>query len=60
MAHIWTSLMPLIEMLRQAITDLFCFRAKSRGVCLFVFKTCSELNSNFQRTYKVLCLSVFL
>ena len=27
--------MPFIEMLRRAITDLFCFGAKSRGVCMF-------------------------
>ena len=26
----------VLEMLRRAITDLFCFGAKSRGVCLFV------------------------
>ena len=30
--RIWTSLMLFIEMLRQAITDLFCCGAKSRGV----------------------------
>ena len=28
--------MLFIEMLRQALTDLFCFGAKSRGVCLLL------------------------
>ena len=28
--------MRFIEMLRRAIIDLFCFGAKSRGVCLFL------------------------
>ena len=28
--------MLFIEMLRRAKTDLFCFGAKSRGVCLFI------------------------
>ena len=33
---IWTSLVLFIEMLQRAITDLFCFGAKSRGVCVFL------------------------
>ena len=41
--------MLFIEMLRRAITDLFCFGAKSRGVCLFVLRHVRKLNSNFQR-----------
>ena len=34
-AHIWTSLLLFREMLRPAITDLFCFGAKSTGVDLY-------------------------
>ena len=34
-AHIWTSWMLFIEMLRRAITDLFCFGAKSRVFVCF-------------------------
>ena len=33
---IWSSLVLFIEMLYQATIDLFCFWAKSRGVCLFL------------------------
>ena len=48
-AHIWTSLMLFIEMLQRAITDSFCFGAKSRGVfCLFVLRRIRKLNSNSQ------------
>ena len=39
------------EMLRQAITDLFYFGAKSRGVCLCVclfLRRIRKLNSNSQ------------
>ena len=36
MAHIWTSLLLFREMLRPAITDLFCFGAKSLSVDLLV------------------------
>ena len=32
--------MLFIEMLRQAITDLFCFGAKSSGVYLFLRRIC--------------------
>ena len=35
------------EMLRQGITDLFCFGAKSRGVCLFLRHIRKQI-SNFQ------------
>ena len=35
MAHIWTSLLFFSEMLRSAITYLFCFGGKSTGVDLF-------------------------
>ena len=38
---------PFIEMLRRAITDLFCFGAKNRGVCLFL-RHIRKLNSNYQ------------
>ena len=34
-----------IEMLRRAITNLFCFGAKSRGVCLFL-RRIRKLKSN--------------
>ena len=37
-----------IEMLRRAITDLVCFEAKSRGVCLFI-RRIRKLNSNSQQ-----------
>ena len=40
--------MLFIEMLRRAITDLFCFEAKSRGVCLFI-RRIRKLNSNSQQ-----------
>ena len=39
--------MLFIERFGQAITDLFCFGAKSRGVCLFL-KRIRKLNSNSQ------------
>ena len=39
--------MLFIEMLGQALTDLFCFGAKSRGVCLFL-RRIRKLNSNSQ------------
>ena len=39
--------MLFIEMLGHAITDLFCFGAKSRGVCLFLSHI-RKLNSNSQ------------
>ena len=39
--------MLFIEMLRRAITDLFCFGAKRRGVYLFL-RPIHKLNSNFQ------------
>ena len=39
--------MLFIEMLQRAITDLFCFRAKSRGVSLFLRRN-RKLNSNSQ------------
>ena len=57
--------MLFIEMLQRAITDLFCFGAKS----LFVFKAYSQTKRLLQAsvtfskkawTYKVLCLSAFL
>ena len=38
--------MLFIEMLRQAITDLFCFGAKRRGVCFL--RRIRKLNSNSQ------------
>ena len=37
----------LLEMLRRAITDLFCLETKSRGVCLFL-KCIRNINSNSQ------------
>ena len=40
--------MIFIEMLRRAIADLFCFGAKSRGVCLFLW-CIRKLNSNSQQ-----------
>ena len=39
--------MLFIEMLRPAITDLFCFGAGSRGVCWFL-RRIRKLNSNSQ------------
>ena len=39
--------MLFIEMLRRALTGLFCFGAKSRGVCLFL-RRIRKLNSNSQ------------
>ena len=47
MVHIWTSLLLFREMLQLAITDLFCFGAKSSGVCFFK-RHFSKLNSNSQ------------
>ena len=44
-------MMLFIVMLQQAITDLFCFGAKSPGVCLFVclfLRHIHKLNSNSQ------------
>ena len=50
MAHIWTSLMLFIEMLQRAITDLFCFGAKSRSVCLFVLRPVRKLILTFNES----------
>ena len=49
--------MLFIEMFRRAITDLFCFGAKSRGVCLFVclfLRRISKQNSNSQHQEAVI------
>ena len=47
------SLMLFIEMLRRAITDLFFFGAKRRGVCLFLMRIL-KLNSNSQHQEAVI------
>ena len=47
--------MLFIEMLPRAITDVFCFRAKTRGVCLFL-RYIRKLNSNSQHQEVVTCI----
>ena len=40
--------MPFIEMLPRALTGLFCFGAKSRGVSSLVLRRICKLNTNSQ------------
>ena len=46
-----------IEKLRRAITDLFCFEANSRGVCLFI-RRIRKLNS-YSQQQKVVIYYIF-
>ena len=59
MAHVWTSLLLFRELLRPAITDLFCFGGKSTGVDLYSLtkfqasRSCQSLH--FQRKRELAC-----
>ena len=58
-AHIWTSLLLFREMLRPAITDLFCFGAKSTGVDLYSQTIFSHYIFKESLNLHVLCLCAF-
>ena len=68
MAYIWTSLLLFREMLRPAITDLFCFGAKSPSADLYsqtkfqlqASRSCQSLHFQRKRELTCLCLRAFL